>query len=200
MIEYPCLYSEQKFKKKKRYFDGVLKFFPERKICYLYSSSNTNDSLDSRILKKDELDKFVSLDLLELEFEKYIIQIEYSNTNPENYTSKPVTTSSLPKLGKFNIPKQKVVRCGENKIDNDSLNIVNPNENQISKKRSYHVDNLELDEIWGLDEANNKILNDNQNITTNYFTDENVINKISKEDNLLMDSKSINIWGDSDDD
>ena len=62
------------------------------------------------------------------------------------------------------------------------------------------MDNLELDEIWGLDESNNKILNDNQNITTNYFTDENVINKISKEDNLLMDSKSINIWGESDDD
>ena len=92
------------------------------------------------------------------------------------------------------------MRSDENKIDNYSINIVNPNENQISKKRSYHVDNLELDEIWGLDEANNKILNDNQNITTNYFTDENVINKISKEDNLLMDSKSINIWGDSDDD
>ena len=103
MIEYPCLYSEQKFKKKKRYFDGVLKFFPERKICYLYSSSNTNDSLDSRILKNDEFDKFVSLGLLELEFEKYMTQIEYLNTNPENYTSKPVTTSTLPKLGKFNI-------------------------------------------------------------------------------------------------
>ena len=125
MIEYPCLYTEQKSKKKKRYFDGLLKFFPERKYCSLYSSSNTNDSLDSRILKKDEVDKIASFELLELEFEKYIIQIEYSNINPENYKSKPITTNLLPKLGKFNIPKQKIVRCDENIIDSDSLDIVN---------------------------------------------------------------------------
>eukprot|EP01038_Epipyxis_sp_PR26KG_P012731 gene12731-17072_t len=189
---FKCLYTKQMLKKRKSWTDGYLKITTNNNFatCLLCDAHDASGKvLQSKALNKLELSHIQNKVEFTLEFEDYLVNIEYetdlqenlnsayNNSNHQNNTSRIQTTSfKIP--SKFVPPSKYVPSSVQNindfhdnsnpYINNSSATANISNGNRIYKQlqtdsefggRRYKISNQELDGIWDEDESSDEHCN-----------------------------------------
>jgi len=192
-LDYQCLFSSQKMKKRKSYSDGVLRLYQNEHRCELYRASDNflslNDLLETRILSPDETGRFRNYQSsFEIEFENFLVSIEeLVKPSIQNQSQEICTNVSKLPSKKFKIPS--VVKST---YDIESKSTVshaqyNSNTHKIIAKGKYEVTDDDIDNIWGENSERNEDISDvksgaNQSITSKYRQKEPFERNVNQQD------------------
>lgn len=183
-----CMYTHQKRKKKKIWSDGILslKYDPISNtnggiVCLREAKTGTLQSgevIDSRSLNRNEIDKIISLELFDLEFDGYLVTIENEisdqskkadlKSSPNLSRGSLLSNTSVDKIKssflapKLNLSKFKVPRSIATSqlptvtmaIDGNISPPLLQNEKEkrnVSSGIHYDINDDELDDIWSSD-------------------------------------------------
>jgi hypothetical protein len=189
---FKCLYSHQKLKKKKSWFDGELQVFLQQKKCLLYkleeNQSNSRDLLDSKYCPDLEIDRIVNGIADSVEFEKYLVEIDHSSVIQQSQGAPigSIATKSTSMINSLQSPLQpppmnsvqhltSKLKKAPFKVPQTVIPIQQTSEDQstskqqtkvdpTSRKRGYYsVDEEELDDIW---DSTHRDCEDNDSVQT----------------------------------
>ena len=171
MEKFFCLYTHQKTKKKKTWYDGEIVINSVNSKCVLYSRDGSDEShkaLGTIFLSKDQVGRIVTQGSDELEFENYLVHIEFSKvTYDAPALVKELRTSSfaVPSVLSRAMPKKECFSASS----------------VPTMKDLYTVTDEELDEIWAFGGARKrqKYYEDQQEHATN------IIAEVSQESQVV---------------
>ena len=189
---FKCLYTSQKQKKRKTWQDGILRFYEKDARCDLYNSHENYISLDevlgSRMLSKQDVNKFSGNLSFDLELENYIVSVNTAEVCESSIkTTDDKIDHVVSKRKKFKVPSAlaPILATDESTI------IVNPppksiTQNSFQTKGLYTVTDDELDDIWSISDnkGNEKLSNLESNIPENKYD-----NSALDDYSALMNSK-----------
>ena len=149
----PCLFTNQKTKKRKRWEDGHL-LIHSSGLCILYSDSTTAlSSLDSRHLAPTQTKGVLDGKLKEIEFEGYLVEVSEEPSAP------PVIRRGSPQtVSRFKIPASlpRVTSVSVSREEHGTVPASNPPDGERRGHQGlkyvngrYQVTEDELDSIWG---------------------------------------------------
>lgn len=167
-----CLYSNQKTKKRKSWSDGILKVLLNESRCDLFAVQDNQLSLNqviaSHIVTKSEMSRIVQGVVTEIEFENYLVTIDFIKED-----NTPLC-SAKPK--KFKVPATviPIKKPVDQPIDIKSVQKYSTSSaTQFSK--NYSITDDELDSIWGM-RSTNSTLSRSEDVF------DNIKNEISNSD------------------
>ena len=147
----PCLYTNQKTKKRKRWEDGTVAVHSSG-LCTLHANNATAlAALDSRFLSAAQAKQIIDGRLREIEFDGYLVEISEEASTPLS-VHRNVLPQTVPK---FRIPASRPsskVSVSVGREDIDYPPVLSPIQNETTSSRGngrYEVSEDELDSIWG---------------------------------------------------
>lgn len=163
MEKYFCLYTHQKTKKRKTWYDGQVIINSLHSKCVLYSrdaSEKGHKALDTKFLSKDQIQQIVTQSADELEFDNYLVRIEFSNDAyeaPALVKETQISKFTVPSnISKFTVPSMLSRPMPKNQCVSDA---------SLPMRDVYTVTDKELDEIWAVGSIRQKCYENQQEYT-----------------------------------
>jgi hypothetical protein len=151
-----CLFTTQLTKKRKSWTDGKLKVLHDGPLAHgILLNQDGIKEIVARPLEKYEIAKLNNKETINLEFENYLIDVQYDIADEK-------ILSTLPKFPKKFVPPSSIVpKSKAAHVEVDSTPLIRQQAQKL-QAAAYPVTSDELDNIWGVtgSSQNNNTSND----------------------------------------